>query len=203
LHPRGLLPDCVVEMNDALALLELDSVAGGLAALDVLVKQAPVEVFEANLVEPGKFLILFAGGVAEVEESHAVVLERFGGQLLSEMYLPMVHSALVDGLRGVENRKTPDTLGVVEGTDVAATLKAADRALKDASVVLCGLRVAVGLGGRAYFVVAGAQHDVESSVETSKMVLEEHERLHRVQVISRPHDEMVAWLLRPAPFRIG
>jgi microcompartment protein CcmL/EutN len=116
-------------MNDALALLELDSVAGGLSALNVLVKRAPVEVFEANLVEPGKFLIMFSGGVAEVEESHAVVLERFGEQLLSEMYLPMVHPALIDGLRGAENRDAPDTLGVVEGSDVASTLKAADRAL--------------------------------------------------------------------------
>jgi microcompartment protein CcmL/EutN len=190
-------------MNDALALLELDSVAGGLSALNVLVKRAPVEVFEANLVEPGKFLIMFSGGVAEVEESHAVVLERFGEQLLSEMYLPMVHPALVDGLRGVENREAPDTLGVVEGSDVASTLKAADRALKDASVVLCGLRVAVALGGRAYFVVAGEQHDVEASVASAKNVLDEQERLHRVEVILRPHEEMVAWLLRPAPFRVG
>ena len=55
-------------MADALAHLELDGVATGLRALDTLVKRAPVDVLEANLVEPGKYLILLAGGVAEVEE---------------------------------------------------------------------------------------------------------------------------------------
>ena len=62
-------------MADALALLELDSVASGLAAVDTLVKRAPVEVLEANLVEPGRFLVLLAGGVAEVEESVSAVVE--------------------------------------------------------------------------------------------------------------------------------
>ena len=54
-------------MADALALLAYDSVATGLSALDTLVKEAPVTVLEANLVEPGRFLILFVGGVAEAE----------------------------------------------------------------------------------------------------------------------------------------
>ena len=50
----------------ALSLIEFASLARGLRALDALVKKAPVEILEANLVEPGKFLVLFAWGVAEV-----------------------------------------------------------------------------------------------------------------------------------------
>ena len=56
---------------DALALVEIDSVAIGLRAVDALVKRAPVRLMEANLIEPGRFLVLFEGGVAEVEESLA------------------------------------------------------------------------------------------------------------------------------------
>ena len=190
-------------MGDALALLEMDSVAGGLSALDALVKRASVRVLEANLVEPGKFLILFEGGVAEVEESHAVVQERYRDQLVSQMLLPMVHADLLAGLRGKEVFESPDTLGVVEGSDVATTLRAADRALKDAAVQLCGIRVTTGLAGRAYFVVSGLQHDVEAGVAAGCEVLNAVERLHRSEVIARPHDEMVAWLLRPAPFQVG
>ena len=203
LHARRVLSDCVIIMGEALALLELDSVAGGLSALDALVKRAPVTILEANLVEPGKFLLLFAGGVAEVTECHAVVLESYADQLLAEMFLPMVHPALLDGLRGVEHRESPDTLGVIEGTDVASTLKAADRSLKDADVELCGIRLAVGLGGRAYFVVCGVQHDVEASIAAARLVLESLDAVHRTEVISRPHDEMVPWLLRTAPFQVG
>ena len=203
MYARGLFPDCLEIMGDALALLEMDSVAGGLSALDTLVKRASVNVLEANLVEPGKFLILFDGGVAEVGECHAVVAERYGGQLLSDMVLPMVHSLLVAGLRGEESLKSPDTIGVVEGTDVATTLRAADRALKDADIGLCGIRVANGLAGRAYFVVSGIQHDVEAGVAAAVSILNDAGRLHRSEVIARPHAEMVAWLLRPAPFRVG
>ena len=190
-------------MGDAIALLEMDSVAGGLSALDTLVKRASVNVLEANLVEPGKFLILFDGGVAEVSECHAVVRERYEGQVLSEMLLPMVHASLVAGLRGEEHLKSPDTIGVVEGTDVATTLRSADKALKEAAVRLCGIRVAKGLAGRAYFVVSGVQHDVEAGVAAAVSILDIDARLHRAEVIPRPHAEMVAWLLRPAPFRIG
>ncbi len=203
MYARGLFSDCVKLMGDALALLEMDSVAGGLSALDTLVKHASVHVLEANLVEPGKFLILFEGGVAEVEACHAVVLEQYPNQLISEMLLPMVHRALLDGLRGKVAFDKPDTVGVVEGIDVATTLRAADRALKDASVMLCGIRVCTGLAGRAYFVVSGVQHDVEASVAVGCEILNAHERLHRSEVIARPHDEMVAWLLRTAPFQVG
>ena len=203
MYARGLLSDCVEPMGDALALLEMDSVAGGLSALDTLVKHAAVRVLEANLVEPGKFLILFEGGVAEVEACHTVVLEKYRHEIISEMMLPMVHEALLAGLRGVMSYDKPDTLGVVEGSDVATTLRAADRSLKDASIRLCGIRVCLGLAGRAYFVVSGLQHDVEAGVAVGCDVLNADGRLHRSEVIARPHDEMVAWLLRPAPFQLG
>jgi len=190
-------------MSNALALLEFDSVASGLRALDILVKEAPIEVLEANLVEPGKFLVLYVGGVAEVESSHTAVLDQFQISLRAQMLLPMVHSALVAGLQGADDRQSPKALGVIEGADVANTLVAADRSLKDADVHLVGIRVAVGLGGRAYYVLRGALHDVEAGVEVGTTILKAADRLHRTEVIARPHDEMVPWLLRPAPFSVG
>ena len=190
-------------MKCALALIEFDSVASGLRALDVLVKTAPVEILEANLVEPGKFLVLYNGGVAEVESSHAAVIEDFDCSVQAEILLPMVHPKLLDGLRGVEDRQAPEALGVVEGLDVAHTLVAADRSLKDADVQLVGIRVTNGLGGRAFYVIRGLLHDVESGVISGSSILEGAGRLYRQEIIARPHDEMVPWLLRPAPFSVG
>jgi microcompartment protein CcmL/EutN len=193
-------------MADALALVEVDSVALGLRALDALVKRAPVAVLEANLVEPGRFLLLYEGGVAEVEEAHRAALEVADGLVVDALLLPQVHPGVLAGLRGVEHRGSAealDTLGVVEGARVAATLDACDRALKDAAVTLGGLRVAGGLGGRAFFLVHGAQHDVEAALEAGGARLSAHGALHRVECIPRPHEDMVAWLLRPAPFTVG
>lgn len=188
-------------VEDALALYELDSVALGLAALDALVKRAPVRVLEANLVEPGRFLLLFCGGVAEVQESAQALRERAEGGVVDSILLPMVHPAVLAGLRGAQDHQGElDTIGVVEGSWIAGTLEACDRALKEADVRLAGLRVAGGLGGRAFFVVHGAQHDVEAALDAGRGVLQGREALHRVECIPRPHVEMLAWLLRPAPF---
>ena len=189
--------------SDALALIEFDSVASGLRAVDVIVKASPVEVLEANLVEPGKFLVLYVGGVAEVEASQLAVKEEFATSIRAEILLPMVHPDLVHALRGSEDREHPEALGIVEGSDVAHTLVAADRSLKDASVRLVGIRVAVGLGGRAFYVIRGALHDVEAGVASGLSILEAADRVYRTEIIARPHREMVPWLLRPAPFSIG
>jgi microcompartment protein CcmL/EutN len=191
---------------DALALVEIDSVALGLRAVDALIKRAPVRLMEANLVEPGRFLVLFAGGVAEVEESLAAARAVAGEALLDNLFLPFAHPLILAGLRGRCVQATADeldTLGVVEGRRIASTLAACDHALKEAAVDLTGLRVVGGLGGRAYFIVHGPQHDVEAALEAAEAVLTAAGQLHSVECIPRPHDEMVGWLLRPAPFHVG
>ena len=195
-----------VAHRDALALVEVDAVASGLRVLDALVKRAEVHVLEANLVEPGRFLILFDGGVADVEEAYDAAVEQAGEAMVGRMKLPFAHPHLLRGLRGHEDKAaadTLDTLGVIEGTGVAAVLEACDRSLKEAQVVLAGIRIAGALGGRAFYVVHGVQHDVEAAIDAGASVLEEHGRLHRTECIARPHQDMVPWLLRPAPFRLS
>ncbi|MCB9746455.1 MAG: BMC domain-containing protein [Alphaproteobacteria bacterium] len=187
---------------DALALVELDSIARGYRVVDALVKRAPVALLEANLVEPGKYLILFAGGVAEVEEALEAALEVAEDSRLDQLMLPRVHEAVVPALRGAVQVEEPDTVGVVEARTVASALEACDRALKDADVTLAGLRLTPGLGGRAFFVVHGLQHDVEASLEAAGAVLARREALHRMELIPRPHADFLAVLLRPAPFSV-
>ncbi|MDG1483083.1 MAG: BMC domain-containing protein [Myxococcota bacterium] len=189
--------------TEALSLIAFASLARGLRALDALVKKAPVEVLEANLVEPGKFLVLIAGGVGEVEEAHAEALLIGDDEVVGAMLLADAHPALLAGLRGHVARLSADELdclGVIEGKAIPVTLHAADRAIKDANVTLAGLRLTGGLGGRAYFIVYGAQHDVEASIEAAENIL--GDACHRTERIARPHAEMVAWLLRPAPFHL-
>ena len=191
---------------DALALIELYSVARGLRALDLLVKKAPVEVIEGNLVEPGKFLLLFAGDVASVQESHQEVMEYGQAGVIDQLLLPFAHPHLLRGLRGHEEARTAegyDCLGVIEGKAVASTLHAADRSLKEADITLAGIRVTGGLGGRSYYVVFGYQHDVEVAIEAGRDVLTAANTLHHCELIPRPHEDMVGWLLRPAPFGVG
>jgi hypothetical protein len=69
-------------------------------------------------------------------------------------------------------------------------------------VALVGLRVAVGLGGRAYYAVHGLQHDVDVALEVGGRILCERGTMHATERIARPHPEMVGWLLRRPPFAL-
>ncbi len=192
---------------DALALLELSSIARGYRALDALVKEAPVRVIEANLIEPGRFLILTGGAVADVEASHRVGRAVAGEDVLDELVLPFAHAALWAGLGGQtigrDQAEKLDTVGIVEGACIAGVLEACDRALKDADVALAGLRVAIALGGKGFFVVHGTQDAVEAAVATGAGVLSRRQKRVREEVVARPHPEFLTWLLREAPFRVG
>lgn len=191
----------VAPSHDALALLELASVARGYRVLDAMVKESPIHVVEANLVEPGKFLILYGGGVAEVEAAHRVGREGAEGDLLDAVLLPYVHPRVWAGLYGLLDLADPDTVGIVEGTAVAGVLEACDRSLKDAEVALMGLRVQPALGGKAFYVVKGSQPDVDAAIEAGTAVL--GGRLVRAERIARPHPDFLAHVLRRSPFGGG
>ncbi len=63
-------------MQPALALIEFDSIAAGVQAGDAMAKKAPVARVAAGTVHNGKYLVLVAGEVADVEESYAEGLAR-------------------------------------------------------------------------------------------------------------------------------
>lgn len=185
---------------DALALLEIASIAVGYRALDLLVKESPVRVVEANLVEPGKFLILFGGGVAEVEAAMRVGRAAAGPLLLDEVLLPGVDPRIWGGVSGVPFAGGVDTIGIIEGSAVATVIDACDRSLKNAGVTLAGLRISRALGGKAFYVVEGEQYDVEAAIEVGVACLSARDRLVRAELIPRPHPDFLAHLLRPPPF---
>ena len=190
--------------SDAVALLELQGVAAGYACLDIMVKHSPVQILEANLIEPGKFLILYAGGVAEVEEAHQRVLEEREEQVISELLLPFAHKSVLLGLKNkTESLKVHyNCIAVVETKTIAGALLSVDRACKDALVSLVGLRVAGALGGKGFFVLEGAQHDIESAMETILVVAMEKGGIFHAEVIASPHPEAVEWMLKRAPFQL-
>ena len=56
-------------IEPALGLLALDSIAAGIAAGDAMAKRAPIDVIHAGTIHPGRYLVLVAGAVADVEEA--------------------------------------------------------------------------------------------------------------------------------------
>jgi len=188
--------------HDALALFEIDGMPRAVVCQDAALKRAPVEILACAPVSPGKVILIFAGDVAAVEESIAAVETLVGSRRLDHLYLPGVHPAVLTALRGARVARDGAALGIFELATVAASLEAADTAVKNAAVRIGRLHAASGFGGKGYFTVTGNQSDVEAAI--AAVIAVAGDRLLDRELIPAPHDELDAavfrrpWPLDPA-----
>ena len=177
-------------IEPALALVEFSSIATGIKAADAMVKRAPIDVIRSGTVQPGKYLVLIGGEVADVEESLKEGREVGGSCLVDFVLLPRVHPEVVESVGGGRVPQAVDSLGIIETTTVAASIHAADAGIKGAEVRLVEVRLADGLGGKGIVLFSGLVADVEAAVEIGIGVLESPNLLVRQVVIPQLHPEM-------------
>lgn len=155
--------------SPAIGLWEFESVAEGVSVADAIAKGAPVAKITTGTVHPGKYLVLVAGDTASVAVAVDIVVDAAPDTLVDDVFLadiaPAVATAVVSPDVGAP--PTSDAVGIVETISVAAAIEAADAAVKEADVSLGTLRLADGLGGKAFFIVDGTIGDVESSVSAA------------------------------------
>ena len=100
-----------------------------------------------------------------------------------------------------------DCIGVVDCESLSATLIACDRALKEALVSLIGIRLVNGLGGRGFFVIHGAQHNVEAAVDAAAAAVKEGRgplgRVVQSAVVTQVQAEMVPWVMKTGVLAVG
>ncbi|MBZ0112355.1 MAG: BMC domain-containing protein [Thermoanaerobaculia bacterium] len=152
-------------IETALALVELPTVVLGIRVADAMAKRVAFDVLRVGTVQPGRYLVLVGGSVAAVEEGVAAAREVASGDELDLLFLPAVARTVVDAMVGARVEVEAEALGVFETRTVAATLAAADAAVKGASVDLVEIHLADGLGGKGYFLLCGAVSDVEAAIE--------------------------------------
>ncbi len=188
-------------MNPALALVEFDSIAAGIEAGDAMAKKAPIARIIAGTVHNGKYLVLVAGEVADVEESLAAGLAIGASAVLDHVYLPGVHPHVVDAIAAQRRPQPVDALGIVETRTVAAAIAAADAGIKGAQVNLMEVRLADGLGGHGLVFFDGLVADVETAVRIGTDTLAGTSALIHAVVIPQLHLEMAANLLADTRWR--
>ena len=174
--------------HEALALLEIEGLPRALAAHDAALKRAPTTVLGTTPVSPGKAVLLLAGDVASVEESLAAAEAVAGNRKLDRLFLPGVHPDLLVALKGGRTSRRGEALAIFELKTLAATLEAADQALKAAKVKLGRLHLATGFGGKGFFTLWGELSDVEAAVLVAVSVA--GDRLLDHELIPAPHDEL-------------
>lgn len=178
-------------MSDvALGLLEFDSIAAGIVAGDAMVKRSPVDTIRAGTVQPGRYLVMLCGEVAEVQEALEAGRAAGGSVLRDELFLPQVDRAVVLAIGGTRRTSAGQALGIVETQTAAACIRGADAGVKGATVVLRELRLSDGLGGKGFVFFGGDVADVEAAVEAACRAVGRTELLINRAVIASLHGEM-------------
>ena len=178
---------------DSIALIEMGSIAQGYAVADRLVKAAAVELLLVEPVSPGKLVILFSGGVAELDIAHREGMLLAGDDLIDHLFLPGVHESVLRVL-GTPGGSPVDALGILECSTVAAGLLAADAAAKASDATLVEIHAAVGIGGKTTILLTGTTADAEAALEDGAAVAEKRGGLLRRVLIASAHEDLVAHL---------
>ncbi|MFW5933528.1 MAG: BMC domain-containing protein [Actinomycetota bacterium] len=176
-------------MQPSIAVLELDSIAHGIAVGDAMAKRAPLDVLRAGTVHPGRYLVLAGGATGDVEEAVDAGRTTGASALIGLTFLPDVHPDVVAALGGARH-EAGEALGIIETRTVTAAIEAADAGLKNAEVVLRELRLADDLGGKAYILFGGPLTEVEAAVEYGVARIDGGAQPVTQVVISQLHAEM-------------
>jgi microcompartment protein CcmL/EutN len=175
-------------MNQAIALLEYASVAGGIVAVDRMVKASPVALLRCGSVHPGRWLALVGGTVAATAEAHAEGIAA--AAVTDEVCLADPHPRLLPAMMGERLPPEAEALVVFEATSSPVLLRALDAALKAVPVRLCEVRLGDDLGGKAVALVDGLLSDVETALAVGRAVLEAAGHLADATLLPRVDDTL-------------
>lgn len=187
--------------TDPLGMLEWDGVARGLEATDALFKHAEVKPVLVRPVSPGRFVALFSGEVEAVRSGLDRGREVGRDAVVDALLLAAPHPGIVPALGARVPPRDIEAVGVIETDSICSLMAAADGAAKCAEVRLLEIRLAMGLGGRAFSVLTGEVSHVESAITLGSDLA--RDRGHHVasSVIPSPGPVTLAILGNPiAPF---
>jgi len=182
-------------MESAIGLIELNSVAKGIETCDSMLKVAGVELIEAHPVCPGKFIIVITGLLASVEESVSKGIDTAGDYLVDRLIIPNIHPQVVPAIRGTTDVKELEAIGVIETFSVSTAVISADAARKAANIELIEIRLAMGLGGKAYVTMTGEVGAVRTAVNAGCNAVKGDGIIISRVVIPKAHKDMGKVLL--------
>lgn len=180
---------------NAIGLIEYSSIARGIGSADAMVKAAEVELVISRTICSGKFMNLIAGDVDAVKNAMAAGEDHGREAVIDTFIIPNVHADVFPAMAGSTQVTELDALGIVESFSVASLIEGADAAAKAAEVKLIEVRLAMALGGKAFFTLTGPVGAVESAVGAAQDVISRAGMLVNTEVIPSPRQELLRDIL--------
>lgn len=156
-------------MANALGMVEYTTVSTGISAADTLVKTADVQIIEAQVVCPGKYIVIISGELSAVKASVDAAKTIHGEKLIDSFVLGNVHEDVFPAIYATVDVENPRALGVMETFSGASAIVAADVAAKTADVTLVELRIARGMCGKSYLLLTGEVAAVSAAIERANV----------------------------------
>ncbi len=183
------------EAPKAIGMIEMRSIARGMLTADVMLKQGNVELLRAHVVCPGKYVILIAGAISQVRSAIDAGQRATPEVLVDTFVLPNVHPSVFPALTATTEVDNVRAVGVIETFTLAASIVAADAAVKAAGVELIEIRLPFALGGKAFVVFTGEISAVRAGVNSAVGLLKDEGVIDSFVVIPSPHKDLVEKLL--------
>ena len=176
-------------MLEALGMIEYNTVSTGIVAADTMVKTSAVEIIEAHVVCPGKYICLIRGDLSAVNAAIEASQKSNPDKLVDSFVLGNPHDSIFPAIYGASNIENPKALGVLETYTAPSIIVAADVAAKTAMVDLIELRIAKGMCGKSYMLITGEVAAVKAAIERAKQeVIDEAVYLDSAVIASPDND---------------
>lgn len=178
------------ENISVIGALEFNSIAVGTRAMDEIVKAAPVQIVEADIINPGKFFILFTGDVASVDASLSRGKTVGGGYLVDELFIPRLHRQIIPAINRTVVCNRWDAAGIIECFSLIASIEAGDIAAKTTGVMITEIRLSSDMGGKSFVKMMGDVHEVEAAVSAGAEYITQKGLLCTRVIIPKPHPDI-------------
>ncbi len=179
-------------MGIAIGMIEVNSIAQGILASDIMVKSANIELIRNSTICPGKFVVIISGETSDVETAINEGKSICGHMLVDELIISNVHSQVIPAISLTNQVENYGAIGVLEYYSVASAILAADKAAKASNVTLIEIRIGYAIGGKGFVTMTGSVSDVEEAVNAG---IEISELLVNSVVIPRPDAKVFESLL--------
>ena len=177
-------------MHKAIGMIEFKTVSAGITAADQMVKTSEVEVLEAQVVCPGKYIALIAGDLSAVKAAVETGIATRSEEYIDSFVLGNPDESIFAAIYGSADIEGVDALGVLETYDAASIIVAADVAAKTAAVQLIELRIAKGMCGKSYMLLTGEVAAVTAAIEKAKVTVGDKGMFLDSSVIASPDPKL-------------
>ncbi len=150
-----------------IGFLEYISVGKGIEAADLISKNTDIDILLSAPNCPGRYQILFTGGVSAVREAVELARGTADFNFLDSIVLPRVDAKVISAFYGGGVGELGEALGVFETMTMTDTIAAADRMVDAADVDIVQLRLGKGLAGKSYVMVTGSVQDVRAAMDAA------------------------------------